>query len=124
MTFETVCSVELVSRMTYPEREFLTGHLYGHPAPKRAVDPSNDGEVPVQRPACGHPFRSCHTRVSPRGDTNDVITELSGTWLIHKNILPSHARSVPPIRAEEPSDLHWRAMELPEHATRQHPGQL
>ena len=53
MTSETVYSVELVSRMTYPEREFLTGHLYGHPAPKRAVDPSNDGGVSVQRPACG-----------------------------------------------------------------------
>ena len=52
MTSETVYSVELVSRMTYPEREFLTGHLYGHPAPKRAVDPSNDGGVSVQRPAC------------------------------------------------------------------------
>ena len=34
-----------------PEREFLTGHLYGHPAPKRAVDPSNDAGVSVQRPA-------------------------------------------------------------------------
>ena len=30
--------------------------------------------------ACGHPFGSCHTRVSPTGDTNDVIMELSGTW--------------------------------------------
>ena len=38
-----------------PEREFLTGHLYGHPAPKRAVDPSNDGGVSVQRPAYGRP---------------------------------------------------------------------
>ena len=57
MTSETVYSVELVSRMTYPEREFLTGHLYGHPAPKRAVDPSNDGGVSVQRPACGRRVR-------------------------------------------------------------------
>ena len=32
------------------------------------------------RSTCGHPFGSCHTRVPPTGDTNDLITELSGTW--------------------------------------------
>ena len=57
---------------------------------------------PATGSACGHPFRSCDTRVSPGGDTNDVFTELAGTRLTHKNILPSHARSVSPIRAADP----------------------
>ena len=52
-----------------PEREFLTGHLYGHPAPKRAVDPSNDGGVSVQRPPYGAaiPPQSDH-RTPPLSD--------------------------------------------------------
>ena len=58
--------------------------------------------VPQQGPAGGHPFRSCHTRVSPTGDTNDVITELCWTRLPHKNIPPRHARSVSPNRAADP----------------------
>ena len=72
----------------------------------------------VDRPACGHPFRSCHTRVSPRGDTNDVITELSETRLTHNNIVPSHARSVSPIRAADPSPSLFQGKVLPACVTR------
>ena len=37
-----------------PECEFLSGGLYGHPAPKRAAEPSNRTGVSAGGPAYGH----------------------------------------------------------------------
>jgi len=48
----------------------------------------------------------------PGGDTNDVITELAGTRLTHKNVFQSHARSVSPIRAADPYGLQPEIMAL------------
>ena len=61
--------------------------MIDHTAPTKPTACALSSEVnrAARGPACGHPFRSCHTRVSPTGDTNDVITELSGTWLTHNN---------------------------------------
>ena len=36
-----------------PECEFLSGGLYGHPAPKRAAEPSNRAGVSAGGPAYG-----------------------------------------------------------------------
>lgn len=56
-----------------PERQFLTGHLSGHSAPKRAVEPGNCGGVYAGRPACGRYERVLY---------EFEVVSLAGSWSI------------------------------------------